>query len=254
MVFLPEFRPAPWGKAAFEINTMMVPRNGFSNGLNWLARTALVGLAAALLPGVGWGQFIRTPAESTAAERDWVPPPYYGFPLGTTNPTYYGGINSRTDYAYGRGSLYADMIGYRMPINKYLPDRWPWFTSYPYTGEIYVRSGPPLKRAPVPVPAPNPAEAVGRFQVEVPADATVFIEDKPTTLIGSSRTFLSPPLQPGKTYLYDIRARWQENGQEMEQKQTISLQAGGQVNVRFPMAEPLALPKGVVEDIDVKVP
>lgn len=232
---------------------MIGSRPGLSNGFTSLSRMALVGLAA-LLPVPAWGQskFIRTPAESAAASRDWVPPSYYGFPLDVTNPTYFGGINSREDYAYGRGWGYANMMGYRMPINKYLPDKIPWFTSYPDTGEIYVRSGPPLKPAPPPFagtgPALSPVDSVGRFTVEVPAEATVWIEDQQMSQTGATRSFVSPPLAPGKTYIYDVRARWQENGREMEQRQSITVQGGSSSAVRFPTAEPLPTPKEVTPD------
>lgn len=227
---------------------MIGSRPGLSNGFASLVRTALVGVAA-LLPASAWGQskFIRTPAESAAASRDWVPPSYYGFPLDVTNPTYFGGINSRMDYAYGRGYGYANMMGYRMPINKYLPDKIPWFTSYPDTGEIYVRSGPPLKPVPPPIPGAGPAlspvESVGRFTVEVPTGATVWIEDQQMSQSGSTRSFVSPPLTPGKTYIYDIRARWQEDGRDIDQRQSITVQTGSTNTVRFPTAEPLKSPK-----------
>ncbi len=222
---------------------MMGSRPGRSNGFTWLARTALGGLLA-LLPATAWGQskFIRTPAESAAATPDWIPPSYMGFPLDVTNPTYYGGINSRMDYAYDRGYGYANMIGFRI-----VPDRWHWFTSYPYNGEYYVRSGPPLKPVPAPgtgaVPGLNPVPSVGRFTVEVPGEATVWIEDRQMNQTGPSRQFASPPLEPGKTYIYDIRARWTENGQQIEQRQSISVQAGSSVTVRFPTPEQLKSPK-----------
>ena len=89
---------------------------------------------------------------------------------------------------------------------------------------------------------------MARFLIRVPAEATVWIEEQPTALTGLERQFVSPPLIPGKTYLYEVRARWQENGQDVEQKQTITLQAGADLKVRFPMPEPLKLPKGVTEE------
>ena len=182
---------------------MTVPRRGLSKGINFLVRTALVAVVGAVLAVTAWGQskFIRTPAEATDAQR-WVSPSYFGFPLNETNPTYYGGLDSRLYYGYGRGTGYADMIGYRMPINKWLPDDKlsSWFTSHPDTGAIYVRSG-----RPVPPPGQGLPDAVARFRIEVPASATVWIEDKQTTQTGPSRNFVSPPLLPGKSYLYDIR-------------------------------------------------
>src|SRR4051794_11135935 len=40
-----------------------------------------------------------------------VPPSYYGYPLNDTAPTYFGGINYREYYSYGRGYGLADFPG-----------------------------------------------------------------------------------------------------------------------------------------------
>ncbi len=142
------------------------------------------------MPAWGFSKFIRTPAEATAAERDWVPPYLLGFPLNDTHPTYYGGLDSRLYYGYGRGYGYATFI-YRMPNSaKYpLPDKLPWFTSYPDNGEIFVRSGP---RSKPPMP-PVPDQSVAHFQVEVPAEATVWIEDREMSQKGAlADLYLTP--------------------------------------------------------------
>ena len=44
--------------------------------------------------------------------------------------------------------------------------------------------------------------------VRVPATASVWFENTPTTRLGSERRFLSPALEPGKTHILTVKARW----------------------------------------------
>jgi uncharacterized protein (TIGR03000 family) len=53
---------------------------------------------------------------------------------------------------------------------------------------------------------------------------------------GSVREFQSPPLTPGHRYPDDVRARWNENGQEMTQTQKVEVTAGTNVIVNFPVS------------------
>jgi uncharacterized protein (TIGR03000 family) len=49
------------------------------------------------------------------------------------------------------------------------------------------------------------------------------------------RQFYSPPLAPGR-YSYEVRARWTENGREVNQTQQVQVTPGARVEVDFPMA------------------
>src|SRR5205085_1327698 len=62
---------------------------------------------------------------------------------------------------------------------------------------------------------PAPADNRVHLTVTVPADAQVWVEDAPTTSNGTVRQFVSPPLEPGGPFTYHVRARWNENGQEV---------------------------------------
>jgi uncharacterized protein (TIGR03000 family) len=76
------------------------------------------------------------------------------------------------------------------------------------------------------------------LQVTVPPTAEVWIEGQKTTQTGPERTFRSPPLESGKSYLYTVRARWMEAGGAVEQFQAVTVSAGGTANVRFPARRP----------------
>jgi uncharacterized protein (TIGR03000 family) len=75
-------------------------------------------------------------------------------------------------------------------------------------------------------------------QVTVPAEAEVWVEGGKTGLTGIRREFVSPPLTPGKSYLYTVRARWTEAGRSFEQIQVVDVQAGRRAEVRFPAGRP----------------
>src|SRR5262249_48702732 len=51
--------------------------------------------------------------------------------------------------------------------------------------------------------------------VRAPADATLTIGGQPTDQRGVQRRFETPALAPGRTYSYEIEARWTQNGREM---------------------------------------
>ena len=65
------------------------------------------------------------------------------------------------------------------------------------------------------------------LDVRVPADAEVFVEGDKTSQTGSERTFVSPALEPGRTFTYDIRASWAgPDGKPVEQTRQVKVQAG----------------------------
>jgi uncharacterized protein (TIGR03000 family) len=70
--------------------------------------------------------------------------------------------------------------------------------------------------------------------VRVPAsDAQVWFDDHRTQQGGVQRLFESPPLQSG-TYIYEIRAKWRnQGGKDMNQTRTVRVQRGQRVTVDF---------------------
>jgi uncharacterized protein (TIGR03000 family) len=95
----------------------------------------------------------------------------------------------------------------------------------------------PIARAtPAPEPValqpktPQSAEIV----VYLPAEAKVFIEDRPTTSTGPERHFETDPLQPGRTYTYTLRVEMPDDSESDDpQTKRITVRAGETVEVRF---------------------
>lgn len=166
------------------------------------------------------------------------PPSYYGYPLDDYSAGYYGGSRYREYYGYGRGFGVADMPGpVPGPIYPY-GYRFPRLEPHAYTV---------VPEAPVAV---DPGCAL--LDVRVPADAEVWLEGAKTQQTGDSRQFVSPPLKPGQDYHYEIKARWKQDGRDVEQTREVNVRAGGRVNVAFPavpatekVSVPNTLPAGV---------
>ncbi len=148
---------------------------------------------------------------------------------------YYGGLYSGiyvSPYIGGYGSAYV-VDPYDLTPNYYVPP-----SAYP-AGQTFV---PPTSITPQPPVGDGYANAVppltqpagsALVEVYVPAAADVWFDDLKTKQTGEQRTFKSPALEPGKTYLYDIKARWMENGQEVVRTRTVRVQAGRTAHVDF---------------------
>jgi uncharacterized protein (TIGR03000 family) len=72
------------------------------------------------------------------------------------------------------------------------------------------------------------------LSVKVPQPtAEVFVDGVKTAQTGLDRLFESPPLEPGKSYRYDLTARWVENGKPREMKKAVTGTPGEVVRVDF---------------------
>lgn len=188
---------------------------------------ALVSLLVTAGPAFSWP--LGQPMVNN--ERYFPSPSNYGYNLNDRAPTYYGGANYKEYYNFGRGFGFADFPGAIYPHvnpivrNRHLPPRPLPPTFYEPTSHLFPEA---------------------RFEVHVPDGAEVWLEGQKTQQTGEVRNFISPPLTPGEDFLYTIRAKWQENGKDVEQVQKVVVHAGSKLNVRFPAPqapEPLPAPK-----------
>ena len=159
--------------------------------------------------------------------KDLFPPSYYGYNLDQSHPGYYGGGNYREYYSIGRGYGLANFPG---------PLPGPIYQYYVSHSGIKFRG---LKSPPPPPPfgppvAINPMAA--SLVVHVPADAEIWVDGVKTVQTGATRKFHSPPLAAGRTYNYELKARWVNDGKPVEQVQNLMLRPGEESNVSFPMS------------------
>jgi uncharacterized protein (TIGR03000 family) len=135
----------------------------------------------------------------------------YGYPYGYYSD-YYG-------YPYGIGysSLYND----------------------PAMGGGYADSAPATQQAPQKPPDDNLAHLL----VVVPENAELWFNDTKTSQTGAQREFVSPALTPGKSYTYEIKARWTEDGKPVEQTRSVHVQANAWQVIDFTKPQMPAAPK-----------
>jgi uncharacterized protein (TIGR03000 family) len=69
------------------------------------------------------------------------------------------------------------------------------------------------------------------IQVHLPADAEVWFEGRKMEQSGNWRTFFSPALERGVDYTYHIKARWTQNGRQVERKRTVTVHAGDRIHI-----------------------
>ena len=76
----------------------------------------------------------------------------------------------------------------------------------------------------------------GYIVVNVPADAKVFVNDRPTTSTGEHRQYVSHGLTAGMRYEYQVRAEIIRDGKVVSETKTVQLSAGSQADVAFEMS------------------
>lgn len=129
-------------------------------------------------------------------------PGYYG-----GYPGYYGGYPGY----YGGSGVYVRPAYYR----AYGPT---------YVQPAYVQPAGFVQPA---VAGPQPVYV----NVQVPANAEVWIDGAKTSQTGPVRRFVSPPLTPGQAYTYELTASWMKDGKPVSEKRTVNFSAGQQNEV-----------------------
>jgi uncharacterized protein (TIGR03000 family) len=70
------------------------------------------------------------------------------------------------------------------------------------------------------------AEAPATIIVSLPANARLMVDGQPTQATSSDRTFVSPPLPPGKTFQYSFKAELDQNGKKVTTTRNVDVRAG----------------------------
>lgn len=67
----------------------------------------------------------------------------------------------------------------------------------------------------------------------VPTNAEIWFDGVKTSQSGSAREFVSPALTPGHQYSYQVRVRWMNGDQPVEETRRLSVRAGDDVTVEM---------------------
>jgi uncharacterized protein (TIGR03000 family) len=81
-------------------------------------------------------------------------------------------------------------------------------------------------------------EATVRLTVKLPADARLTIDDHLTKQTGAVRYFESPPLPPGRTYTYTLKASWTDKGEARSAERRVRVEPGKQYTIDFFRPDP----------------
>jgi uncharacterized protein (TIGR03000 family) len=79
---------------------------------------------------------------------------------------------------------------------------------------------------------PVQANAV-TVKMHVPDNARVWIEGDAVSQSGQYREFVSPPITPGRDYVYRVRVQWDENNKTIESTREVPVHAGDHINLTF---------------------
>jgi uncharacterized protein (TIGR03000 family) len=115
----------------------------------------------------------------------------------------------------------------------------PAYVSTP-DGAITQTDQPP----PPPADMPKLDDNAVLIGVRVPESATIWFDGEKTTQTGTFREFISPALEPGQKYSYEIKAVWVENGQEVSRLRRIDVYAGDRTMVNMLSPAKSSTPRG----------
>jgi uncharacterized protein (TIGR03000 family) len=83
--------------------------------------------------------------------------------------------------------------------------------------------------------ATSPVNDRVTLNLTVPGDAKIWVEGSMIVQTGTQRQMVSPPIQPGYDYSYDIQVSWNQDGREVTRKRHITVHGGDVVNLTFPV-------------------
>ena len=152
-----------------------------------------------------------------------------GIALGSTLGGYgYGGYGYNSGYALGYSSYAPSYSGYNyVPATRYVDPGYPGIALAPADSSresLYY--------------APETADNTAHLRILVPADAKLWVGGMQTEKQGSERDFNSPALTPGKSYTYEVKARWMQAGEPVEKTRKVKVMANQTTTVEFgPLAE-----------------
>jgi uncharacterized protein (TIGR03000 family) len=165
--------------------------------------------------------------------------PFYGTPSKSHSPQpilfhyYYPTSAARSTQAFaGHRSRPAVTGGlYGVPRSE-LPWKRPGFQDYNEpasprrSGELDLPGKYQLRQTEVTHAVPKAPRNVAVIVAHLPPQSPLWVEGKRTAASGSVRSFASPPLTPGKKYLYTVRTVWFENGKWVGQTLEVPVEAG----------------------------
>jgi uncharacterized protein (TIGR03000 family) len=158
----------------------------------------------------------------------WGSPLYGGYYGGWGSPNYGGWGNP---YYGGWGNTYSTYTPNYGGYNSYSPSASSYFrassTPNPFVIPSWAYEEPSSG-------SKEAGEARATIEVKVPASAKVTFDGKETSMKGTDRTFATPLLTLGRSYVYEVQASWTDkDGATITQKREVTVQPGKRSTVSF---------------------
>ena len=192
-------------------------------------RWGTAALAASLMVCMG----TTAQAQGWAGGQGWGTGGYYGWG-GSGSGGFVGG-SSGGSY----GSTYGGSYGATPYVGDYNYSRTPGtMYAYPYFAPNYSLPGQPLMASTNTSPgmagtATVATDTTARIHVKVPDGATIWFDGRRTQQGGTDRDYVTPPLETGKTFSYDLQAAWPQGNRLITQTRKIEVTPGGRTEVDF---------------------
>jgi uncharacterized protein (TIGR03000 family) len=138
------------------------------------------------------------------------------------------GNNKKTVYETGMVNLTKDEAPLLIHFGKERTQQW-------LLVRLHEPEDNPAKNAPAKPSDRNlqPAPQVAHFEITLPENAELWFGPVQSQLSGGTRAFVTPPLQTGQRYYYDLRARWMENGAVVERTRRVYIRPGDNLRLSF---------------------
>jgi uncharacterized protein (TIGR03000 family) len=171
---------------------------------------------------------------------------------GYNSGYYHGGYGGYHGYGY-RGYGYGYYPGIYLSLGgwpyyggygygSYGYSSYPSYGSYPYYSDYSAYYSPSMTYTPSYAPdystpaynyAPPADTTTATVTIHVPPDAQVWFDDSLTRQNGEMRTFVTPPLESGKVFHYNVRARWMNGNTPVDTTRSVEVRAGQRTDVDF---------------------
>lgn len=114
---------------------------------------------------------------------------------------------------------------------SYIPGQHPAWTDEPGTPFDSRGAMPPSAQPPAKDEVPSPDAAI--VIVKLPAEAELWFDESRTTLNGSYRRFVTPPLEAGHQLVYSLRVHWHIKDADLTRVEKVRVEPGKTVTVNF---------------------
>jgi uncharacterized protein (TIGR03000 family) len=196
----------------------------------------------------GFGRAQSTaPNPGTAGMNSRTIDPYWSssptiFPSGAPGGQGTGmGYSTRSPSPLSGGSFGPSLMGLAGSTYSPRPGQYSFSRSFPssmigyYSPAALAEAASLFSRNPQ-----QKSDNTAHIILEVPSGAEVWFDGKTTRQTGPIRHFRSPPLQPGKNYVYELRVRWQKDGKPVEETRRVNIHANDRVSLELTHAPSVA--------------